>query len=84
MSYLCEKSRNVDGNSWGFFFINEFTYDFVKYWLVPHSYDVFLVFKHTVLRRDEVVLDTVRALTQQQLVIFTVCLTLLTFPLLHL
>lgn len=44
----------------------------------------FLVFKHTVLRRDEVVLDTVRALTQQQLVIFTVCLTLLTFPLLHL
>lgn len=31
MSYVCEKSRNVDGNSWVFFFINEFTYDFVKY-----------------------------------------------------
>lgn len=74
MSYLCEKSRNVDGNSWVFFLLMS----------LLHSYDVFLVFKHTVLRRDEVVLDTVRALTQQQLVIFTVCLTLLTFPLLHL
>lgn len=40
----------------------------------------FLVFKHTVLRRDEVVLDTVRALTQQQLVIFTVCLNFAHIP----